>query len=52
MSNEEYATTQDVVWICTFCNNQQIVGRYDKIKLFKRYVDNIICTVRGDLDEY
>ena len=43
---------QDVVWICTFCNNQQIVGRYEEMKMFKRYVDDIICTVRDDPDEY
>ena len=49
---EEYANMQDVVWICTYCNNQQIVGRHEEMKLFKRYVDDIICTVRGDPDEY
>ena len=45
---------QDVVWICTYCNNQQIMGRYEEMKLFKRYVDvdDIICTVRGDPSEY
>ena len=42
---------QDVVWTFTYCNNQQIVGRYEEMKLFKRYVDDIICTVRGDPDE-
>ena len=43
---------QDVVWICTYCNNQQIVGSYEEMKLFKKYVDDIIRTVRGDPDEY
>ena len=52
ISNEEYANMQDVVWICTYCNKQQIVGRYEEMKLFKRYVDDIICTVRGDPDKY
>ena len=42
---------QDVVWICTYCSNQQTEGRFD-INLFKRYVDDIICTVRGDPDEH
>ena len=51
-TNEEYANMQDVVWICTYCsNNQQTVGRYEEINLFKRYVNNIICTVRGDPGE-
>ena len=52
ISNEEYANMQDDVCICTYCNNQQIVGRYEEMKLFKRYVDVIICTARGDPDEY
>ena len=52
ISNEEYANMQDVVWICTYCSNQQTVGHYNEMKLFKRYVDDIICTVRGDPDEY
>ena len=51
ISNEENANMQDVVWICTYCNNQLIVGR-NEMKLFKRYVDDFICTVRGDPDEY
>ena len=28
LTNEEYAHMQDVVWICTFCINQQWVGPY------------------------
>ena len=52
ISNDEYANKQDVVLICTYCNNQQIVGPNEEMKLFKRYVDDIICTVRGDPDEY
>ena len=43
---------QDVVWIRTYCSNQQTVGYDKEMKLFKRYVDDIICTVRGDPDEY
>ena len=52
ISNEEYANMQDVVWICTYCSNQQTVGRYEELKLFKRYVDDIIRTVRGDPNEF
>ena len=52
ISNEEYANMQDVVLICTYCNNQQIVGPNEEMELFKRYVDDIICTVRGGPDEY
>ena len=28
------------------------MGRYEEMKLFKRYVDGFICTVRGDPDKY
>ena len=52
ISNEEYANMQDVVWICTYCSNQQTVGHDKEMKLFEMYVDDIICTVRGDPDEY
>ena len=52
LSNEEYANMQDVVWICIYCSNQQTVGHDKEMKLFKRYVDDIICTVRGDPDKY
>ena len=43
---------QKIVWIYIYCSNQQTVGQYEERKLFKRYVDDIICTVRGDPDEY
>ena len=52
IANKVYANMQDVVWICSYCSNQQTVGRYEEMNLFKRYVDDIICTVRGDQDEY
>ena len=52
ISNKEYANMQDVVWICTYCSNQQTVRHDKEMKLFKMYVDDIICTVRGDPDEY
>ena len=42
ISNEEYANMQDVVWICTYCSNPLTVGRYEEMKFFKWYVDDII----------
>ena len=45
-------TCKDVVWICTYCSNQQTVGWYEEMKLFKMYMDDIICPVGGDPDEY
>ena len=50
ISNEIYANMQDVVWICIYCDNQEIVGSYEEMKMFKRHVDDIICTVHGDPD--
>ena len=52
VSNEEYANMQDVVWVCFYCSNQQTVGHDKEMKLFKRYLDDIICTVRVDTDVY
>ena len=43
---------QDVVWISTNCSNQRTEGRFEEKKLFKMYVDDVICPVRGDPDEY
>ena len=48
----EYANRQDVVWISIYCRNQQTVGLYEEMKFFKRYVDDISCTVRGDPVKY
>ena len=52
ISNEEYANMQDVVWLCAYRSNQQTVGHDKEMKLFKKYVDDIICTIRDDPDEY
>ena len=52
ITNEEYANMHDVVWIFAYCSNQQTVGRYEEMKLFKRYVNDLIYTVLRDPDEY
>ena len=51
ITNEEYTNMQDVVWICLYCSNQQTEGRFEGMQFFKRYVEELICTVRGDRDE-
>ena len=51
MTNEEHVNMQDVVLICTNFSNQQTVGRYEEMKLFNGYVDDIICTVCVEPDE-
>ena len=52
MTNEEHANMQDVVLICTDFSNQQTVGRYEEMKLFNGYVDDIICMVCVEPEEY
>ena len=52
ISNEVYANMQDVVCLCICCSNQQTVERYEGMKLFKNYMDDFICTVRGDPDDF
>ena len=43
---------QYVVWICTYCSNKQTVGGYEEMKLFKNYVNDIVCMVRGNPDKF
>ena len=46
-SHTEYQTMQETVWICSYCAEK---GKEDtlELKLFKRYVDDIVCTVKGN----
>ena len=44
----EYQTMQEIVWICSYCTEK---GRKDdtlELKSFKRYVDDIVRTVKGN----
>ena len=44
-------TMQEIVWICSYCAE----GRKEdtlELKLFKRYVDDIVCTVKGNSLDY
>ena len=49
ITDTEYQTMKEIVWICSFCTEK---GRKEdtlELKLFKRYVDDIVCTVKGTL---
>ena len=52
ITNEEYANMQDVVSIATYCRNQQTWRRFEQMKLFKRCMDDIICSGRGYPEKY
>ena len=41
----------NVVWVCSLCKNKTDWDTGNKRKLFERYVDDIICTVKDDPDK-
>ena len=41
----------DVVWVCSLCKNKTDWDTGNKRKLFERYVDDIICTVKDHPDK-
>ena len=48
ITDTEYQTMREIVWICSYCTEK---GRKEdtlELKLFKRYVDDIECTVKGN----
>ena len=47
----EYADIAETVWFCRKCKKQQEADRTETgFKVFLRYVDDIVRTVKGDLD--
>ena len=49
ISESEYADTAETVWFCMFCKKQQEADRtVNGVKVFLRYVDDIVRTVKGD----
>ena len=48
ITDTEYQTMQEILRICSYCAEK---GRKEdtlELKLFKRYVDDIVCTVKGN----
>ena len=43
---------QDIVWICSYCAEKGIKEDIQELKLFKRYEDDILCTVKGKPLDY
>ena len=48
ITDTEYKTMQDIVWICSYCAEKGTKKDTQELKLFKRYVDDIVCTVKGN----
>ena len=48
MDKEHYAKFGDVVWMCMNCKKLPVGDYGRKRKLFERYLDDIICTVKND----
>ena len=40
------------LYVLQYCSYQQTEGRFEEMKLFKMYLDDTVCTVRGDKDEF
>ena len=52
ITDTEHQTMQEFVWIGSYCTEK---GRKEdtlELKLFKRYVDDIVCTVKGSPLDY
>ena len=52
-SNAEYDSMENQFWMCSFCrkNDKTDINHSSERKVFLRYVDNIVGTVRGDTKE-
>ena len=43
---------QDIVWICSYCADKDTKDGTQELKLFKKYVDDIVCTVKTNPLDY
>ena len=48
----KYKTMQDIVWICSYCAEKGTKEGTQELKIFKRYVDDIARTVKGNTIDY
>ena len=53
ISNTEYDSMENQFWMCSFCRekDQTDINHSSETKVFLRYVDDIVRTVRGDTKE-
>ena len=52
ITDRSYKTMQDIVWICSYCAEKGTKEDTQELKVFKRYVDGIVCTVKGNPLDY
>ena len=52
ITDKEYQTRQEIVWICSYCAEIDRKEDTMELKLFKRYVDDIVCTVKRNPLDY
>ena len=52
ITDTEYKTMQDIVWIWSSCAEKCTKKDTQELRLFKRYVDDKVCTVRGNPLDY
>ena len=45
ITDRSYKTMQYIAWICSYCAEKGTKEDTQQLKLFKRYVDDIVCTV-------
>ena len=48
ITDTEYKNMQENVWVCSYCTQKRTKADTQELKSFKRYVDDIVCTVKGN----
>ena len=43
----DYTNMQETVWICSYCAEKNTTEDTNEFKKFQRFVENLVCTVKG-----
>ena len=52
ITDTEYTTTQEIIWIYSFCAEKGAKEDTQGLKFFKSYMDDILCTFMGNPLDY